>query len=96
MINRSPQASHTYEANTTSHLNTSFGNNNKSSSSLLNQSTNDDHDLFSEIKKKKGGNIKFGNYSNRKDLLNKNQSSIISYIEPEALKTYRNKYIVCI
>ena len=41
-----------------------------------------------EIKKKKGNSIKFANYSNRKDIIIKTQSDIISYIEPENLKTY--------
>ncbi len=87
---RSVQASHAFEPEKSEQnlntLNTSITYLNTS----LNRSfTEDDHnsDLFYEIKKKKGENIKFGNYSNRKDLLIKNQSSIISYIEPENLVT---------
>ena len=94
-ITRSLQASHTYELEklekdsniaTNNNLNTSG---NKSTSSLLNSSNFDEgNDLFYEIKKKKGNSIKFANYSNRKDIIIKTQSDIISYIEPENLKTY--------
>ena len=93
---KSEQASHTYDpknknklneinlSNTsTKVLNTSIIN--QSSNSIMNTSFDEPNDLFYEIKKKKGENIKFRNYSNRKDLLIKNQSNIISYIEPEEI-----------
>ena len=41
--------------------------------------------MYGEIQKKLGSDIKFGNYSNRKNIMKTNQSDVISYIEPQTV-----------